>query len=237
MDGFTRIVNGRQTWHANASVPRHRHEHAYAAIVLAGSYEESGSGGRHRVGPADVLLHGAFDAHLDRIGGGGAVILNLALPGAAVRGTGAGRIRDPDVLVRLAAADPEAAQFELFAQFSDAARTPRDWPDLLAADLLDDPALRLGAWARSHGLATETLSRGFRRLYGVTPAAFRAEVRARRAFEGITRSDIPLAALAAGSGHADQSHMTRAVKALTGASPRHWRRRSSGFKTTGGSAD
>jgi hypothetical protein len=39
---FARIVSGREEWHANALAPHHRHEQAYAAVVLAGSDEECG---------------------------------------------------------------------------------------------------------------------------------------------------------------------------------------------------
>ena len=214
---------------AGSAVPRHRHDQPYAAIVLAGGYEESGSSGRYRVGPGDVLFHDAFDAHLDRFGVLGAEIFNLPL--AAPPAVHAGRIGDPDELVRLAMQGGEAAVHYLCEHVCETRPLAADWPDLLAADLLDDPELRLDVWARRHGLATETLSRGFGKLYGVTPAGFRAEARARRAFDAIAQSDAPLADIAARTGHADQPHMTRAIKALTGATPGHWRTWSNPFKT------
>ena len=49
-----------------AVLPRHRHDAPYAAVVLEGGYEEAGDGGRFRVRAGDVLIHGAFSAHLDR---------------------------------------------------------------------------------------------------------------------------------------------------------------------------
>jgi AraC-like DNA-binding protein len=225
--GFVRIAGGRERRAAKTAVPRHRHDAAYAAVVLAGGYEESGSSGRYRVGPGDVLFHEAFDAHLDRFGMLGAEIFNLPLPVRTPMR--AGRIDDPDELVRLATQGGEAAAHYLLARVCETRALAADWPDLLAADLQGDPELRLDAWARRHGLATETLSRGFGKLYGMTPAGFRAEARARRAFDAIARSDAPLADIAARTGHADQSHMSRAVKALTGATPGHWR--SNPFKT------
>ncbi len=232
MGGFVRIAKGREHRAAKTAVPRHRHDQAYAAIVLAGGYEESGSSGRYRVGPGDVLFHDAFDAHLDRFGALGAEIFNLPLPSQPAMQ--AGRIHDPDELVRLATRDGEAAQSYLFQHATETCALVLDWPDLLATALLGAPELRLDAWARRHGLATETLSRGFGKLYGVTPAAFRAEARARRAFDAIAHSDAPLADIAARTGHADQPHMTRAVRALTGATPGHWRAESNPFKTARG---
>jgi AraC-like DNA-binding protein len=81
------------------------------------------------------------------------------------------------------------------------------------------------------GLAPETISRGFGRVFGTTAASFRAEARARRAFEQIVRTNAPLVDIAANSGFADQAHMTRAVRALTGAPANSWRSRSISFKS------
>jgi AraC-like DNA-binding protein len=229
LGAFVRIARGHERRAAGSAAPRHRHDQAYAAVVLAGGYEESGSGGRYRVGPGDVLFHDAFDAHLDRFGATGAEIFNLPLTARPV--LRAGHVHDPDELMRLAAQDCEAALHYLVKCVVQTGPLAADWPDLLAADLLEDRELRLDAWARHHGLATETLSRGFGKLYGVTPAAFRAEARARRAFDAVAQSDAPLADIAVRTGHADQPHMTRAVKALTGAAPGHWRARSNPFKT------
>ncbi len=99
-----------------------------------------------------------------------------------------------------------------------------DWPDLLARDIRCGRAGRLADWAARHGLAVETISRGFARLYGVAPARFRLEWKARGAWLRIVGTDDSLASIAAGTGFADQAHMTRNITALTGAPPSHWRR-------------
>jgi AraC-like DNA-binding protein len=227
MAAFAPIVGGRERWSAGTRIPRHRHAQAYAAVVLSGGYEECGSQGRFRVRAGDVLLHGAFDAHLDRFDTAAAV-LNLPLDGAAFACTAA-RVRDPDAVARLAERDSAAAAASLLAQLRPAAREPDGWPDRLASDLRDDPGLRLDAWAEEHGLAPATVSRGFARVFGVSPCVFRAEARVRRALAAIGGTALPLAGVAASHGFADQAHMTRAVCALTGLSPR--RLRSNGFKT------
>ena len=228
MGGFACIPDGRERRAGASEAPRHCHDRAYAAVVLSGSYEECGSSGRYRVGPGDVLLHDFFDAHLDRFGASGAEIVNLAL--TARPAARAGRLRDADEFARLAGADRAAAMAYLFEHFVQTVPSAADWPDRLAADLRDDPDLRLDEWAARHDLAAESVSRGFGRLYGVTPSAYRAESRARLAFDRIVRSGDSLAAIAARTGHADQSHMTRAIKALTGATPKRWRT-SNPFKT------
>jgi AraC-like DNA-binding protein len=81
-----------------------------------------------------------------------------------------------------------------------------------------------------HGLTPATVSRGFARVFETSPAAFRAEARALRAFARITAGGRSLAGIAAVAGFADQAHMTRAIRALTGRPPGHWLR-SIRFKT------
>lgn len=227
MADITGVISGRERWNGGACIPRHTHGMAYAAIVLSGGYEECGSRGRFHVGPGRVLLHGAFDTHLDRFGRVGAEILNIAL--RADVSFAMGTVADADAIARLAEKDVCAAGDVLCAEVMRCENKARDWPDMLADYLLDNPDGRLSHWANSHGLALETLSRGFGRVFGLTPAAFRAEARARRALRRIVRDCTPLADIAAATGFADQPHMSRAIKALTGATPQAWRRQSNPF--------
>ncbi|HEY1837678.1 MAG TPA: AraC family transcriptional regulator [Rhizomicrobium sp.] len=225
---FAQVTNGRETWRPRATVPRHRHDRAYAALVLCGGYEECGSRGRFRVGPGDVLLHGAFDAHLDRFDNRETMILDLKLPRRVPFALGS--IADVDAAVRLAEKDAKAAGAYVCDRIVEKNAPPRDWRDALADVLLSEPNARLDAWAQEHRLSAETLSRGFGHTFGVTPATFRAEARAHRAYALIAGTAMPLCAIAADAGFADQPHMTRAVKALTGQAPQFWRR-SNPFKT------
>ena len=123
--GFADVASGREHWRPGQWIPRHRHCEAYAAIVLAGGYEECGSGGRFRVGPADVLIHPWFDAHLDRFPASGACILNLMLPDA-VPGLTLGRVADPDAIVRLAERDLTGARELLCEQLRGVQLPPTD---------------------------------------------------------------------------------------------------------------
>jgi AraC-like DNA-binding protein len=227
--GLSRIAEGRQTCHQGQHFPRHRHGEAYAAVVLRGAYEECGARGQFHVGPGDVLLHGAFEAHLDRFAYRGAHILNL-ICADLVPAFSMGRIADVDALVRTAERDPRAAAGQLHEQLRPVEPAAADWPAALARHLRRDPACRLEAWAREHGLAVETVSRGFRKVFGVTPMRFRAEVRTHRAIGLLADGDARLASVAADAGFADQAHMTRAVRAVTGAPPGAWRR-STAFNT------
>jgi AraC-like DNA-binding protein len=107
---------------------------------------------------------------------------------------------------------------------------PEDLVTVEGASLIVEHGLHLDAWASDHGLAAETLSRGFSKLFGLTPANFRAEARTLRAFDRIISSTTSLCEISALARFADQSHMSRAIKTLTGVSPGHWRA-SISFKT------
>jgi AraC-like DNA-binding protein len=236
MTAFACIANGHEQWSAHARAPRHRHNQAYAAVVLSGCYEECGSFGRFRVGPGDVLIHSRFEAHLDSFGTRGARILNLVIPDSADRfPVGAGRLCDADAIAKAAETNIASALLYLHEQLIPLTGSIKDWPDKLAADLLENPQRHLGDWALDQGLAAESLSRGFRKVFGITPAAFRAEARAHKAFARIVTGSEPLAAIAAASGFADQAHLSRATRALTGKTPGHWRTTSNSFKTARGS--
>jgi AraC-like DNA-binding protein len=207
---------------------RHRHGRAYAALVVSGSYVEAGDQGRRRLCPGDVVLHDAFSAHGNQVGTQGARLVNLPVTGGVECFA---RVRDPDAVVRLAATDPIAAAQALQQDLQPLPAALLDWPDLLARDLTLHPHLSLAAWAQRHGLAAETLSRGFARVFGITPRRWRFEVRVRRALYALRNGDPSLVAVALEAGFADQAHLTHAVVALTGRAPGHWRRTSSHDKT------
>lgn len=212
---------------AGGELPRHRHDHGYAAVVLSGTYEEAGDNGRRWVGPGDVVAHGLYEAHLNRTPARGAQVLNLPLEGKALSPFGA--VADPDAIVRAAERDPREAAALVIAQHQPAAGGPRDWPDLLAEALVAAP-LSIGAWARAHDLTAAYVARGFRRVFGVTPLAYGREARARAALGASLFSRRSLAEIAQATGFSDQAHMTRAVAALSGQPPGAWRR-SNPFKT------
>jgi AraC-like DNA-binding protein len=212
---------------AGGELARHRHAEGYLAVVLSGGYEEAGEAGRRRVAAGDVIVHHPFEAHLNRVPGRGAVVLNLPLLGPLPAGFG--RVGDPDLIVRAAERDPNAAAALLAADFAVAPPVDGDWPDDLARLLAMRPA-GLRAWAAARNLSVEHLSRGFRKVFGVAPQRFGLEARARAAAADAARSAAPLAAIAVDRGFADQAHMTRAVAAVTGRTPGAWRA-SSPFKT------
>jgi len=207
---------GRERLSAHKRIARHHHWGGYITVVLGGGYQEAGFDGRLNLAPGDVVVHRAFDAHLDHIGPSGVELINLPLPpGLSLPTTF--RIDDPDEPARMAEVDPIEAAHGLRPNGD--VTTQGDWPDALALVLTASNDQRLGPWADGMGLAAETLSRGFRAAYGITPARFRAEVRARRAMEMILQGDDSLASIAIDCGYSDQPHFSRAILGMTGKSP------------------
>jgi AraC-like DNA-binding protein len=223
--GFAEVLDGVQSFDRHTTCQRHRHDGAYAAVVLAGGYIEAGESGRYRVGAGDVLIHGAFDAHRDLFGASSSIVLNLRLPATLQLPFILGRVRDLDRIARLAERNDAGVVQALLDEVEPAgASAMTDWPDILAHDLAVRTNLPIAAWASAHGLAGESVSRGFRRVYGVAPARFRAELRARKAWRMLVTSGIPLSTVALQSGFSDQAHMTRGVRWVTGRPPGEWRR-------------
>lgn len=197
--------------------PWHRHDGAYAALVLDGGYFEARCDGRFAAQPGVALIHAPFEAHANAFFIGGARLLNLPLRRAVRRGVFA--VRDADLIVRLAERSLALAADLIFEGAEQIKAQTTDWPDLLAKAIALDAGLSLGTWAESCGLAPETVSRGFRRRYGMAPKRFRLEVRVRNAIDAMAASAAPLSAIAAECGFADQAHMTRAVAQATGLAP------------------
>ena len=204
-------------------MPRHRHRKGYVCLVVAGGYEEAGDSGRFQVRAGGVVFHGPFDAHLDRFLPTGADTINFELDGWSEHEVDFGHVPDPDLIARIAERDTNEARALLLKMTTPVERKADDWPDELATRIRRNADLSLSMWAETHRLAAGTLSRGFRKLYGLSPKAFRAQMRARNAWREIVDSRKPLSAIASEGGFSDQAHMTRALRALTGHTPAQWR--------------
>ncbi len=198
---------------------RHRHDCAFAALVLSGQYIEAGDRGRMRVVAGDVIVHGAYESHLNAVARGGAEVLVLPWSGAIA--SSLGRVDDADAIARLAECDVDAAARLLASQWVDVPTAAADWVDCLAQDLQRDPDLNLRAWAGENALRPETLSRGFHRAYGITAAGFRTRSRVLKALAAIEGGDS-LVKVASDHGFADQAHLSRSFRDLTGQAPTAW---------------
>jgi AraC-like DNA-binding protein len=224
---FRRVTPGIETLPCSFSLPRHRHLRAYATVVLAGSFEESGYSGRIRASTGDVLIHPAMDCHGNQMVSAGVKLIRLDWPDTSGVG-GLYHLDNVDELARTAETDVTEAtlllQRTLLRSRLPSPGQKNDWPDLLLMDLARNASTEIGAWAEVNGLARETVSRGFTAAYGITPSVLRAELRARAAWLRITRGCDCLCMIAADTGFYDQAHMTRWIHRITGAPPAAWRR-------------
>lgn len=221
---FAPVMPGIKRWPSGSNLPRHRHEQGYICLVLSGGFEEAGDCGRRIVRAGDVNCHGPFDTHCDRFLVGGAETINFSLPGWMDPPVAFGRVHDPDLILRTAECNYDAALQLLLAMVELVPSSPRHWPDELARDIRSQPNLCLTEWAERRNMAMASVSRGFRRVHEVSPSVFRAQLRARSAWRSLVMSNTPLAEVALECGFADQAHMTRALASVTGRCPSQWRR-------------
>lgn len=212
----------RQKLRSRQRLPRHQHAQPYAAVVLSGAYREAGNSGRYRLTSGGVIIHFAFDAHVNCVESAGAEILNIPLRGMGI-GEAHGRIENPDAIAAMAEKDPLGVTDHLLDSMVEQPIPVWDWPDLLAADLRCNLVSSIAAWAADHGLTPASVSRGFKSAFSVTPKRFGLESKTLAAIRALARTAAPLSVIAADAGFADQAHMTRAVSELTGSPPSTWR--------------
>lgn len=226
MSQFRQVQPGFERVPAGFARRRHAHFYAYVSIILDGGYEQASYAGRVRLAPGDVLVQPMLDRHENLpVGARGTHLLRLGWHFDASLG-GVYRVRAIDDVIRTAARDPAAASGllrELLEHATPLQPRSADWPDLLAQDLRGGE-VGIADWAQRNGLARESVARGFRRSYGTSPRSFATELRAREAWLRVVTDSSGLAHIAAELGYADQAHMTRAIRALTGAPPHRWRR-------------
>lgn len=155
------------------------------------------------------------------------VIRDAALRSALRRVLGHLSAGKPDVAASLACEESLVQALALLHRHTTAplasAATPSNFSrlrDRLADAPLDAPSL--DELAQLAQLSKFQVLRGFRKTYGVTPHAWLLQHRAERA-RGLIRSGLDLAAAAAASGFADQSHMTRVFVRQFGFTPGAWR--------------
>jgi AraC-like DNA-binding protein len=224
---FRPITPGTEFLDTSFSLPRHRHFRAYATVVLKGSFEESGYAGRIHATAGDMLLHPTLDCHANRTVSAGVKLIRLPWPDRTGTG-GLYRFHEMDTLARVAEKDVRDAalllESALDRYWPSSPGKKNDWPDLLATALIRNPSMRIAHWAEDNGLAVETVSRGFASAYGIAPSVYRAESRARVAWFRVVRGSEALSAIAAETGFADQAHMSRWIRRITGASPAVWRK-------------
>ena len=232
-----------------AFLPLHRHDDAYLTFVLSGAYLERAGGETRECAARTLVLHPAGDTHEDDFAAKPTRCLNAVLAPAFVQRLGAaaetlgrgGVVAAPQLaligdrvsaeLRALDASSPmiiEGLLLELFGLLvrSDAPRRTPAWlaeaHAILGRTFAQKPSL--SDIAEEVGVHPVHLARAFRGHYGVSIGEHVRALRVAYARERIA-AGVPLNAVAAEAGFADQSHFTRTFKRLLGLSPTAYRRR------------
>lgn len=225
----------------------HAHEYDGITLVLAGEIRET-------VGRLDevatclsAVVKPAGVVHADRVGPRGAralqILLDLDGPFArGERGLGPWRwihagtgTRALLSLHRYVAGAPSVAGLEdrvlevmggMSRADVPARRDPPAWlrstREALDDDSSETPSVR--DLAAQVGVHPVSLTRAFRRHYGIPVTTYRRRARLRRAARAIERTDRELTRIAHATGFSDQPHMCREVRRATGLTPGELRR-------------
>ena len=197
---------------AGGVIEPHRHEDAYVAIVLEGSYEESSVDGTWLCEPGDVVVHPRWHLHTDRFAGRRTRVLNVLAP-----------LPVPPGVWRLRRTGPFASTEALMRELRHAEPiAPRPTPRSLSR-FTERITTGIANAAAHAGVSREHASRMYRRHFGLAPRAARAEMQLRLALALLTTTRIPLAEVALQAGFADQAHFARRIRSATGRTPRELR--------------
>ncbi|XHS76599.1 helix-turn-helix domain-containing protein [Burkholderiaceae bacterium UC74_6] len=237
---------------AEHHVHAHEHEDGHFIVVLGGRYRSSARGVDARLGPGDALWNPPGTRHSDSFEAGGA-FLALSLSASVSQGLGLsdggarrlqGRVQQgAQLLAMLPMALDLGGLLDLEDNCHQLCALTRGTPRQAARKEAPEPAwLRrcmeqlIDECEQPHALATlasvagvhpVSLSRAFRRHYGLSPGQLQRRALLNRAARFL-REGRAIADVAAALGFADQSHFTRLFRAEYRCTPGVWM---AGFKT------
>lgn len=204
-------------WNAQAM---HRHADARLIVFLGGEMEEESFEGRGRFRRGDFVFRPAWYAHADRAGALGAAYVRLPVTGGAVRRwlalQGWRAARGWIDLDRMphgddALSEASAAPYRPPAEHSHLQRA--------AGMLAGETQPKIAEVAQQLGLQAYELSRRFKPVYGISPAAYRRQARLQRALRLLFEGGESLSRIASDAGYHDQSHFTTELRRETGRTP------------------
>jgi AraC family transcriptional regulator len=232
-----------------AVLSRHTHLHPYFCILLDGGYRETCRRGVRECRAATTLLHPPGEVHEDQFLGAGGRIFRFEITDNGSHLLPAARLRDapdlrggkvrclaarlyresrsPDHFSPLAA---EAVALEIIGEAtrSDSRRDTAGTPGWLthATELLHETlpdGLTVARIAEVVGVHPVHLARVFRRRYGCSIGEYARNWRVEVASSELATTAKPVAEVAAIAGFADQSHLCRTFKAVSGLTPNQFR--------------
>jgi len=231
-------------------LPKHYHAQPYLFVMLRGALGEVERQREHVCTRGWLVYNEAGESHHDVVLDDGAMGLNVELPPKWLADFRDARGKHEPIVYRHAGPALTAIgalQLALHADSSirplaieeavtrlvDSLRLAHDacgsfprWLKRAEAYIREhcSDALCLSTIAGEAGVHPAHLCREFRRFFGCTMTQYAARLRSDDAFQQLTGSAQPLAAVAARAGFADQAHLTRTVREHFGTTPSRIRR-------------
>lgn len=237
---------------APGRLSRHYHDRACVTVVLRGSFVERFAGRAIDCRPGGLLLKPSGESHSDEFAGSSQVIIEpdeqavrkmdgadrafrdvfyeRSAMAAALGQRIANELDHVDAFTPLAveglALELLADAFRAAVRIGRAVALPPRWLARVR-EQLDDESRRvtLSELASLAVVHPAYLARLFRRCYGVSIGQYARRARLDRVAIQLLESDEPLSLIAASSGFADQSHLTRAFRSHRGCTPGQFRTR------------
>jgi AraC family transcriptional regulator len=203
---------------SNDLLATHRHRRAYAALVIDGNYVEVGPDGSIDCAPGTLLLHPAFHTHGNYFGNRGARVVNVLMPdNFDVNHARIWRLDDLREAREMFERCHSCLPALLALAKTERPRTLPTWQQeyLRALRHSDEP---ITAIAARIGVSASHASRAVFMSHGMSPQRLRLEWRWRQAMS-LLMTNQSLVDIATQTGFADQSHLTRTIRACTGHSP------------------
>lgn len=228
---------------------KHEHETGHICVVLEGGFVERQSDGWRDAGPGTVRVSGAARHDIDFSTQGATCLVMeidapIPLPGASRFFENDARLEHLARNIQRSSADHSPASkvltddltTEFLAQITrrlngKPERTP-PWLEQVR-EIIHCTAgdVSVESLAQHAGVHRVHLARTFHDHFGVSVTRYGRSVRARRALSLLQSSHLELARIAAEAGYADQSHLTRELRSMTGTTPGALRSMLHPFKT------
>ena len=232
-------------------IGRHDHELASVSVVMAGAYDENFGLRSRRAEPGAVIIHPEGEHHAEVHDAVPAQLITIEIGPDRLQALkpevrifdDAWHRRDYVVaglarrlsfeIARNDAMTPlgvESAVLDILLALDRGRPVKGDlasWVDHVRDRLEDEAetAPSMAELARLAGVHPVHVARAFRRRFGCSIGAYLRRKRVGRAMVLLEDGALELSTVAYDAGFADQSHMTRLVRAETGLTPGAWRRR------------
>ena len=226
---------------------RHSHELPFFCLLVAGGYREDYGSRSVSYAPYTLAFHPAGEPHACEMDSRGARVFNVEVAGEWTSQLGS---ESPEPYVDVRGGEATWLATRLFREYRDGLGAPVAAEALVtemiavaggsavrpgsgrprwlsrAIDFLESEfrrSLRIAEVADEVGIHPAHLTRVFRRQVGMPIGEYVHRLRVRHASEALCRPGARLADVATSAGFADQSHMTRVFKRVTGVTPGRFR--------------